>query len=192
MHETHNPGEETEWTQTKQSENIINRQNSDKKIRKSKQKHPTQAKSRTQKWNPNKVGPRTQKQGWQGEGKNPQKRARDWRRRYLLQSSADLPPQSPGASASVYKGMSHFSLPIRSIKESCSLAEQHRWWINHMPCRGTKIVPEIERWIENFKKAKEDLIPLVELDAKNSEISMWYRKFLIGIHQLRRIDDVFT
>ena len=61
-----------------------------------------------------------------------------------------------------------------------------------MPCRGTKIVPEIERWIENFKKAKEDLIPLVELDAENSDISMWYRKFLIGIHQLRRIDDVFT
>ena len=53
-------------------------------------------------------------------------------------------------------------------------------------------MPEIERWIENFKKAKEDLIPLVELDAKNSEISMWYRKFLIEIHQLRSIDDVLT
>lgn len=53
-------------------------------------------------------------------------------------------------------------------------------------------MPEIERWIEHFEKAKEDPIHLVELDAENAEISMWYREFLIEIRQLRRRDDVFV
>ena len=44
----------------------------------------------------------------------------------------------------------------------------------------------------HFEKAKEDLIHLVELDAENAEILLWYHEFLTEIRHLRKSDKVFT
>jgi adenylosuccinate synthase len=91
-----------------------------------------------------------------------------------------------------YKGKDHKSLPIRSMAENCSPAEQHRRWVNNMPCRRTEILPQIERWIKHFERAKQDPIHLVELDPEKAEISWWYREFLIEIEQLNKSDKVFV
>ena len=59
--------------------------------------------------------------------------------------------------------------------------EQHRWWINDMPCRETDIRSEIERWIEH----------LDELDNKSAERLIRYHMFLIKIGQLDKNDVVY-
>ena len=94
-------------------------------------------------------------------------------------------------SASEYKGMSYPRLLIRSINELYTPAEQHRRWINDMPCRRTEILPEKEWWIEHLEQAKEDLIPLEELDNESAEMSVWYHMFLIEVGQLNKNDVVF-
>ena len=78
------------------------------------------------------------------------------------------------------------------MEEDYYAAEQHRRWINNMPCRRTEIIPEIERWIEHLEKAKEDPIHLIELNSENAERSLWYREFLIEIRQLRKSNKVFA
>ena len=90
------------------------------------------------------------------------------------------------------KDMEHKYLLIRSMEEDCYAAEQHRRWINIMPCRRTEILPKIERWIKHFEKAKKDPIQFEELDPENTEMSMWYWEFLIEIRHLRRSDKVFA
>ena len=78
------------------------------------------------------------------------------------------------------------------MEEDCSATQQHRQRINAKPCRRTEIIPEIERWIMHFEKAKEDLIHFVELDAENAEILLWYHEFLTKIRHLRKSNKMFT
>ena len=86
------------------------------------------------------------------QAENTEEEARIRKRQRLPQCLAELPSQPLGASASMYKGMKHKHLPMRSMEEDCSAAEQHRCWINNMPCRRTEILPEIESWIKHFEK----------------------------------------
>ena len=61
-----------------------------------------------------------------------------------------------------------------------------------MPTRRTKVLTEIDRWIDHFEEGKKDQIHLVELEPESLDVTWWYHEFLIEIDQLSADDKVFT
>ena len=61
-----------------------------------------------------------------GKAENIKERERLRRRRHLMKRLAELPIQKLKHSDHQYDGMSHKTLPIHSLSENCSAAEQHR------------------------------------------------------------------
>ena len=119
------------------------------------------------------------------------RRERSARYRQITKSIADLPTQNITQSDRRFKGQSHPGLPIRSLEESCSHAEQYRQWVNDMPTRSTERADEIFRWIDHFEASKVVQIHTVTLDAESLEVTCWWRYFLVEIGILNKRDRVF-
>ena len=114
------------------------------------------------------------------------RRERSARYRQITKSIADLPTQNITQSDRRFKGQSHPRLPIRSLEESCSHAEQYRRWVNDMPTRSTERADEIFRWIDHFEASKVVPIHTVTLDAESLEVTCWWRYFLVEIGILNK------
>ena len=78
-----------------------------------------------------------------------------------------------------FKGLNHPDLPIRSIFEPGTPAEQYRKWLNDDPPRIHEIRPEIERWKKHFRLSKERPVALDDFDGDGTEKLVWWREFLI-------------
>jgi hypothetical protein len=78
--------------------------------------------------------------------------------------------QTPAIPSS-FKGLNHPDLPIRSILEPGTPAEQYRKWLSDDPPRIHKIRPEIDRWKEHFKLSKERPVALDDFDKTGKEKS---------------------
>jgi hypothetical protein len=95
--------------------------------------------------------------------------------------------QTP-AIPSRFKGLNHPDLPIRSIFEPGTPAEQYRKWLSDDPPRIHKIRPEIDRWKEHFKLSKERPVALDDFDGNGTEKLVWWREFLIETGRISAID----
>ena len=81
---------------------------------------------------------------------------------------------------SEFKNMNqHPYLPIRSIGEPGTPAEQHKKWINDEPCRETEVKAEKKRWINHFKQSKMGPAQSQDLDGEGRKRSVWWHAFLI-------------
>ena len=108
-----------------------------------------------------------------------------------MKSIAEMPTQCIKPSDHPFIGQSHPRLPIRSLKENCSHAEQYRRWVNDMPCRSTERSDEKSRWIDHFEVSKVVPMHTVNLDVDSLEVTRWWRYFLVEIGILDRRDRVF-
>ena len=91
----------------------------------------------------------------------------DWDRKYPL-------------STLECKNMSqHPYLPIRSLGEPGTPAEQHKKWINDEPCRETEVKAEKKRWINHFMQSKKSRAQSQDLDGEGRKRSAWWHSFLI-------------
>ena len=111
-------------------------------------------------------------------------RVRDRTNRDLMRGQAPLPPSTPSS----FKGLSHPTLPICSILEPGTPAEQYRKWVNKIPPRSTEIRLMIERWIEHFKLAKERPVALDDFEEEGTEQLVWWRQFLIEMGHISSQD----
>ena len=109
----------------------------------------------------------------------------------VMKSIAEMPTQCIKPSDHPFIGQLHPRLPIRSLKENCSHAEQYRRWVNDMPCRSTERSDEISRWIDHFEASKVVPMHTVNLDVDSLEVTRWWRYFLVEIGILDRRDRVF-
>ena len=73
----------------------------------------------------------------------------------------------------------HPYLPIRSIGEPGTPAEQHKKWINDEPCGETEVKAEKKRWINHFKQSKIGPAQSRDLDGEGRKRSVWWHAFLI-------------
>ena len=81
---------------------------------------------------------------------------------------------------SEFKNMNqHPYLPIRSLSEPGTPAEQHRKWINDEPCRETEVTAEKKRWTNHFKQSKKIPAQFQDLDDESRKRSVWWHAFLI-------------
>ena len=103
------------------------------------------------------------------------------RGRRVQEKLAVMPTQKTHHQDLRYNGVSHESLPIRSLSEKCTAAEQHRRWVNDSPTRSTEILPEINRWINHFKAAEHNPIHLATLSPEGLDKTRWWRKFLVEV-----------
>lgn len=79
-----------------------------------------------------------------------------------------------------FKGMSQYpTLPIRSLNEPGTPAEQHRQWINDEPYRSTEIEGEIKRWIKHFIRTTGSPSTFKDLNEESMKRSVWWQAFLI-------------
>ena len=93
----------------------------------------------------------TLKQTKRGRESSTEERAWMRKRRHAAKCLADLPTQIKHPSNHQYKGKSHPRLPICSLAERCTHAEQHRRWLDNMPTRGMEVLDKTDRWIKHFK-----------------------------------------
>ena len=71
------------------------------------------------------------------------------------------------------------TLPIRSLNEPGTPAEQHRQWINDEPYRKMEVEEEIRRWVKYFKQTTGNPSQSKELDEEGKKRSVWWHEFLI-------------
>ena len=91
-----------------------------------------------------------------------------------------------------FKGLNHPDLPIRSIFEPGTPAEQYRKWLNDDPPRIHEIRPEIERWKKHFRLSKERPVALDDFDGDGTEKLVWWREFLIETGRISARDIHYT
>ena len=82
-------------------------------------------------------------------------------------------------------------LPIRSLNEPGTPAEQHRKWINDEPCRETEVEAEKKRWINHFRQTKRSPAQSQELDGEGKKRSAWWHAYLIEIGALELDDTIY-
>ena len=70
-------------------------------------------------------------------------------------------------------------LPIRSLGEPGTPAEQHKRWINDEPCRETEVKTEKKRWIKHFRQSKKSRAQSQDLDGEGRKRSTWWHSFLV-------------
>ena len=70
-------------------------------------------------------------------------------------------------------------LPIRSLGELGTPAEQHKKWINDKPCRAMEVKAEKKRWINHFRHSKTSPVQSQDLDGEGRKRSVWWHAFLI-------------
>ena len=92
------------------------------------------------------------------------------------------------AIPSSFKGLNHPYLPIRSILEPGSPAEQYRKWLSDDPSRIHQIRPEIDRWKEHCKLSKVRPVALDDFDKAGTEKLVWWREFLIETNRINARD----
>ena len=90
-----------------------------------------------------------------------------------MKSIADLPTQIMHHSDHDFIGQSHPQLPIWSLDERCSDAEQYQRWVNEMPTRGTERLNEMDKWISHFEAAKMVPIHTVTLTIDSLDVTIW-------------------
>ena len=104
---------------------------------------------------------------------------------------AELPNQVMQQSDYKFQGRSHPQLPIRSLDEGCSHAEQYRRWVNDMTTRSSERLDEMDRWMDHFEAAKEVPIHTITLDVASLDITRWWRDFFVELGVLTKRDRVF-
>ena len=83
-------------------------------------------------------------------------------KRKVVDILTGLPAQPVHPSDHQFNNASHPRLPIPSLAERCTHAEQHRRWINDKGCRQTEILDDYNRWTRHFETAKAFPIHLIK------------------------------
>ena len=104
---------------------------------------------------------------------------------------AQLPTQKMKETDYQFEGQVHPQLPIRSLDEDCSSAEQYRRWVNDMPTRGSEKIKGMVRWMDHFEAAKEVPIHTISLDISSLDVTRWWRDFFVELGVLEEEDKVF-
>ena len=82
-------------------------------------------------------------------------------------------------------------LPIRSLNEPGTPAEQHRKQINKEPCRETEVERKKKRWINHFKQTKKSPSQSKESDGEGKTRSVWWQAFLIETGDIELDDTLY-
>ena len=131
------------------------------------------------------------KQPERGREESTEERALLRRGRHVAEKLASLPNQRIRHPDHQYKGVSHPRLPIRSLSENCTAAEQHQRWIDDSPTRSTEILPDINRWINHLRAAGPNPIHLVTLSPESLDVTRWWFEFLVEVEAIDGRDHVF-
>ena len=99
----------------------------------------------------------------------------------LMTLIAQLPSQIMWPFDYQFQGKLHPRLPIRSLDEGCSHAEQYRRWINDIPTRRSERLKEMVRWMYHFEAAKEVPIHTVTLNVDSLDVTCWWCDFFIEL-----------
>ena len=103
----------------------------------------------------------------------------DWDRKYPLST-----PECKNMSQYPY-------LPIRSLGEPGTPAEQHKRWINDEPYRETEVKTEKKRWIKHFRQNKRSRAQSQDLDGESRKRSNWWHTFLVETGDITQDDATF-
>ena len=107
------------------------------------------------------------------------------RGRRVAETLASLPTQRIRHFDLKFKGASHDRLPIRSLDERCTAAEQYRRWVDDEPTRGTELLPKLNRWITHFEKARQMPIHTVNLSTEGLNETRWWFEFLVEVKAIQ-------
>ena len=103
------------------------------------------------------------------------------RGKHIQQKLANMPPQKTYRLDKRCNGATYPGLPIRSLTEKCTAAEQHRRWINDSPTRSTETLSDYNRWITHFKTAEQHPIHLTTLSPEGQAKTKWWHTFLVEV-----------
>ena len=107
------------------------------------------------------------------------------RGRRVAETLASLPNQRIRTFDLKFKGASHDRLPIRSLDERCTAAEQYRRWVDDEPTRGTELLLKLNRWIRHFEAAKQNPIHIVTLSPEGLDETRWWFEFLVVVKAIQ-------
>ena len=103
------------------------------------------------------------------------------RGKHIQQKLANMPSQKIYRLDRRCNGATYPGLPIRSLTEKCTAAEQHRRWINDSPTRSTETLSDYNRWITHFKTAEQHPIHLTTLSPEGQAKTKWWHTFLVEV-----------
>ena len=140
--------------------------------------------SRSPQWAPRRDRSRRRSSPTQSErdgDKNADERNKMRRGRRIAETLARLPNQRIATFDKKFKGESHDRLPIRSLDERCTAAEQYKRWVSDEPTRGTELLPKLNRWITHFELSRQMPIHTVNLSTEGLIETRWWYEFLVEV-----------
>jgi len=123
-------------------------------------------------------------QSERGGDRNVDERTQMRRGRRVAETLASLPNQRTTTFDQQFKGASHDRLPIRSLDERCTAAEQYKRWVSDEPTRGTELLPKLNRWIKHFEKSRQMPIHTVNLSTEGLMETRWWFDFLVEVQAI--------